>query len=263
MSDQTRLLTDKTAIRAFLSQDRALTAYALGDLDDAFWPDSIFYGASLDGQLVSVVLVYRGLNPAVLTAFGDPEGVRAVFAQQPLPEEIYYLFPPEMEGVLTEAYETPNSQREWRMVLDPRSFSFVREHVERLGPEHAAELAALYRQAADPGEEIVAFSPWQIEHGVFYGAREGGQLVSAAGTHVWSRAEGVVAIGNVFTVPEYRGRGYAGRCTAAVTEDALAAGLSSIVLNVRQDNGPAIRLYQRLGYRLYSVLLEGPGLMRP
>ena len=263
MSYQTRQLADKTAIRAFLNHDRALTAYALGDLDDAFWPDSIFYGAALGGQLAALVLFYRGLDPAVLTAFGDPEGVRAIFAEQALPEEIYYLFPPEMEDVLAEAFELPHGKREWRMVLDPKAFTATGEAVERLGPQHAAELAGLYRQAAEPGEQIVAFSPWQIEHGVFYGVREDGRLVSAAGTHVWSRAEGVVAIGNVFTLPECRGRGYARRCTAAVTADALAAGLDPVVLNVRQDNSPAIRVYQRLGYQLYSVLLEGPGLMRP
>jgi ribosomal protein S18 acetylase RimI-like enzyme len=169
-----------------------------------------------------------------------------------------------MEEVLTEAYETPHAKREWRMVLDPKAFAPVpRENVEKLVPRHADELAELYRYAADPGEEVVAFSPSQIEHGVFYGIREDGKLVSVAGTHVWSASEGVTAIGNVFTMPDYRGRGYALQCTSAVTGDAVTAGLKTIVLNVRQDNSAAIHVYQKLGYEPYSLFLEGPGRLRP
>jgi len=256
-------LTDKTEVRAFLNRDRHLMAYALGDLDDAFWPESIFYGAWSDGQLVSLVLLYCGLDPPVLTAFGEAAGVRAIFETQPLPEEIYYLFLPEMESVLTGHYEQINPKREWRMVLDPGAFRPPSLHgVTRLGPEHAETLAALFRYAAEPGEEIVAFSPWQLAHGAFYGIWHHGALVASAGTHVWSETEGIAAIGNVFTQPEYRGRGYATICTAAVASEALAAGIATVVLNVRHDNTPAIHVYEKLGFRLYHTFLEGPAWVR-
>jgi len=256
-------LDERGAIRDFLNRDRGLTAYALGDLDDAFWPQSAFFGA-LDGdRLAALVLLYQGLEPPVLTAFGDPDGVRAVFEAQALPGEIYYLFLPEMEVVLRAWYDLPNGKREWRMVLAPAAFAAAPgERVTRLGPGDAAALKDLYRHAAEPGEEVVAFSPWQIAHGVFYGVWRGGELVATAGTHVWSPAEGVVAIGNVFTHPDQRGHGYATGCTAAVVAEALRAGLETIVLNVRHDNAPAIHVYEKLGFRLYRSFLEGPGLRR-
>lgn len=250
-------------IRDFLNQDRSLTAYALGDLDEAFWPDSLFYGAWSGGRLAAVVLLYSGLEPPVLTAFGHPDGVEAVFAQQMLPGEIYYLFLPEMETILRARYDLPNCKREWRMVLDRMAFaSSPSDFVTRLGPQDAGALKDLYRHAAEPGEEVVAFSPWQIEHGVFYGVWNNGELVATAGTHVWSPAEGVAAIGNVFTRPDWRGKGYATACTAAVTAEALSVGLESIVLNVRHDNVAAIHVYEKLGFRLYRTFLEGPGLRR-
>ncbi len=257
-------LGERHTIRDFLNQDRPLTAYALGDLDDAFWPDSAFFAASNGVRLAALVLLYRGLEPPVLTAFGDPDGVRAVFEQQALPDEVYYLFLPEMEAVLHAQYELPNGKREWRMVLDPAAFAGVApgSQVVRLGPDDAAALTALYRHAAEPGEEVVAFSPWQIAHGVFFGVWGGGDLVASAGTHVWSPAEGVAAIGNVFTRPDWRGRDYATACTAAVTMEALRAGLDTIVLNVRHDNASAIHVYEKLGFRLYRTFLEGPGLRR-
>ncbi len=256
-------LSDKAAIRAFLSQDRALTAYALGDLDDAFWPESSFYAARSGPAIEAIVLVYAGLQPPVLTAFGTAAGVGAIFEACDLPDEIYYLFLPEHEHILAARYALDHMQRELRMVLDPAAF-VPREspQVRRIGPEDADALAALYAHAADPGEQVVAFSPWQIAHGCFYGVWEGDRLIATAGTHVWSEAEGVVAIGNVFTMPAYRGRGLASACTSAVTAEALRARLPTIVLNVRADNTPAIHVYEKLGFRATSIFLEGPGLAR-
>lgn len=254
-------LADRAAIRAFLNRDRALTAYALGDLDDAFWPESAFYGAWRDGALVALLLVYGGLEPAVLTAFGEVEGVRAIFERHPLPTEVYYLFPPELGKVLAAYYALPHACQEWRMVLDRARFVRPAHNCAvRICPDQADTLAALYQQAAEPGESVVAFNPWQIAHGVFYGVWERDVLVATAGTHVWSVAERVAAIGNVFTHPAHRARGYATACTAAVVADALAAGLDPVVLNVRHGNDAAIRVYERLGFRRTCAFLEGPGL---
>jgi len=259
----TRRLTDRAAIRAFLGRDRALAAYALGDLDDAFWPQSAFFGAERGGALAAVALCYAGLDPAVLTVFGTVEGAAAIFAQTALPDDVYYLLPPEMEALLRARYGTPGMHREWRMVLDPAASAPIpADGAARILPEQAGELAALYRHAAAPGEEVVAFSPWQIAHGVFFGVWEGGRLIATAGTHVWSPAEGVAAVGNVFTHPAARGRGHASRCSAAVVRAALTAGIATVVLNVRQDNAAAIRVYERLGFRPYATFLEGPARRR-
>ena len=256
-------LTDRGPIRSFLNRDRALTAYALGDLDEAFWPQSMFYGAVKDGRLASVVLFYRGLEPVVLVMFGEPDGARAILADVILPQEIYYVVPEELGGPLSECYTCPDRHTEWRMVLDAGTFDPPPlDAVRPIEPEHADLLAALYQLAAAPGEQIVAFSPWQIAHGVFYGVWADGALVATAGTHVWSQAEGVVAIGNVFTQPEYRGRGYATVCTGAVVREALTVGLDSVILNVREDNAAAVRIYERLGFRRYHVFIEGPGLLK-
>ncbi len=259
---QIQHLTDKAPIREFLNRDRALTAYALGDLDEAFWPKSLFYGALKDGRLESVVLFYRGFDPEVLVMFGEPDGARAILADVVPPEEIYYVVPEELGGPLSEWYTCPDRHTEWRMVLESSAFDPpTLDGVRHIEPEQADLLAALYQSAAGPGEEIVAFSPWQIAHGVFYGMWADGALVSASGTHVWSQVEGVAAIGNVFTQPAYRGRGYATLCTGAVARDARAAGLDTVILNVRENNAPAIRVYEKLGFRRYHLFIEGPGLL--
>ncbi len=256
-------LTDRAEVRAFLGQDRPLTAYALGDLDDALWPESAFYGARRDGALIAVLLLYRGLDPFVLTAFGAGEGIEALLADLDLPREVYYLWPPEHEPLLSALYERPHAQEEWRMVLDWARFSAPSlDGVHRIAPQEAGALAALYRHAASPGEEVVAFSPAQIARGVFFGVWVDGSLVATAGTHVWSQQESVAAIGNVFTHPAHRGHGHATRCTAAVVEAARQAGIETVVLNVRRQNTAAIHIYEKLGFRRYALFLEGPALRR-
>lgn len=261
---RTARLDDPTPIRDFLDRDRILTAYARGDLDAAFWPQTVFYGAfGATGGVEALALVYRGLDPAVFCAFGAPDGVAAILDTHDLPAEVYTLLPPALEPVFSARYTLHHPHQEWRMALDPGAFAPPPLNgVAHLSGEHAAALTDLFRHAAEPGEEIVAFSPWQIEHGAFFGVWDEGALIAAAGTHVWSRAERVAAVGNVFTRPDRRGRGHAARCTAAVVRAALDAGLNPVVLNVRTDNAPAIHVYQKLGFRIHSPMIEGPARRR-
>lgn len=256
-------LTGADTIRAFLDRDRALTAYMLGDLDPALWPESEFLGALCGDELAAVVLLYHGLDPTIITAYGEPDGARAVLDAVSLPREMYTLMPPGLGKVIHAYYAIPDPHTEWRMVLDVGAFGTPDlTGVQRVLPEHADVLAGLYRMAAGPGEDIVAFSPAQIARGVFYGVWQAGALIATAGTHIWSPAERVAAIGNVFTHPAWRGRGFATRCTGAVVRDALAAGMDPVVLNVAQGNAAAIHVYERLGFRHYAVFTEGPGLRK-
>jgi predicted GNAT family acetyltransferase len=94
--------------------------------------------------------------------------------------------------------------------------------------------------------------------------------VSAAGTHVINRREGIAVVGNVMTHSDYRGHGFARMVTGAVTADLLDQ-VPDVALNVHADNASAIAAYSRLGYREYCRLTErlgrrrsgGWGLMRP
>jgi predicted GNAT family acetyltransferase len=88
-----------------------------------------------------------------------------------------------------------------------------------------------------------------------------GRLVAVAGTHVVSRQEHVAVVGNVFTHPAYRGRGYATAATSAVTE-ALLEHCDHVVLTVDPNNAPAVAAYARLGYREVCQLVEASAARR-
>jgi predicted GNAT family acetyltransferase len=75
----------------------------------------------------------------------------------------------------------------------------------------------------------------------------GGAAVSMAG--VTRQAAGTVRVGPVYTPPQLRRHGYAGGVTAAVSQAALDAGASHVVLFTDLANPTSNALYQRLGYR--------------
>lgn len=60
---------------------------------------------------------------------------------------------------------------------------------------------------------------------------------------------GMVRVAPVYTPAQHRRRGYAGAVTAAISERALAAGASEVLIFADLDNPTTPGLYERLGYR--------------
>jgi predicted GNAT family acetyltransferase len=96
-----------------------------------------------------------------------------------------------------------------------------------------------------------------LADGVFYGIREEGALVAAAGTHLAVPAEGIGVLGNIYTRRDRRGRGLAASSTSVVAGELLRMNLSTIALNVAANNETAIRVYERLGFLRYCLYCEG------
>jgi predicted GNAT family acetyltransferase len=71
---------------------------------------------------------------------------------------------------------------------------------------------------------------------------------------VLARQEGAAAIGNVYTRRDRRGRGLARAVTAAVAR--ALADVDTVVLNVRDDNTAALRLYDTLGFTRHCLFHE-------
>jgi RimJ/RimL family protein N-acetyltransferase len=55
---------------------------------------------------------------------------------------------------------------------------------------------------------------------------------------------------------DWRGHGLSTQVTSAVTADLLSLNLRTIVLNVREDNATAIRVYEHVGFQRYCSFLE-------
>src|SRR5207302_11253201 len=102
----------------------------------------------------------------------------------------------------------------------------------------------------------------RLRRALYVGASQADILVAGAGTHARSTRSRIAAVGNGLTRLAYRGRGMARSCTSAATETALEQH-RDVVLNVREDNAPAISVYERLGYQTHGQFIEGPAVRRP
>ncbi len=244
-------LTDRGRIRALLRADRKWAAYALGDLDPGYFEDCVWYRSG--GGLA---MLYTGFRPPILFTQGPASDVRELLVEVAAEHSAVELSMqaehlPMLEGILAVSRPIPM----WRMVLQGPLFQAVDDsQVVPLGEEALEEMYDLFGSSGDAPD---AFTPKQLERGVFYGVRVEGRLDALAGTHVVSQAEGVAAVGSIFVRPQQRGRGLGFRVTQAVTGRLVDLGIETIVLNVAQANAPAIRMYERVGYRRYCAFYEG------
>lgn len=250
---KTSRLTDKAQILAYLETDRLYAAYAIGDLEPAMFAECTWVGASEAGPVQALALHYRGLEPPALLLMGETDGLRAILASTPWAGRVYLTCRAEHLAMTHEFYAWDEVESMWRMVLQKPQFRPVDGDCIQLTPAHADELAALYALGGGP-----AYSASQLEHGVFFGTFIDRHLVAVAGTHLVSPTYGVAGVGNVFTHPEYRGRGYGTAVTSAVLAELLGRGIGDIVLNVNQANQVAIGIYERLGFERYCPFVEGP-----
>ncbi|TKJ29142.1 MAG: hypothetical protein CEE40_09355 [Chloroflexi bacterium B3_Chlor] len=246
----------KKQIYGFLRHDRLYAAYAIGDLEPVLFRECEWYAALRDGKMTALCLRFTGLPPDRVFFMGVADDLMPILDEALKTKRAHFALKQDHVSVLGRFYSLRAVEQMFRMVLAPDDFVPADGPVVRLGQGHVHRLQELYRWGGD-----VAFAPYQLEQGVFYGVEKGGRLVATAGTHLVSRTYRLGIVGNVFTHPDYRGLGYATLCTSAVVEELLSQSLD-VVLSVEQGNEAAIKLYQRLGFHVYCPFIEALGHRR-
>ncbi len=241
---------------AALNTDRRWSGYAIADLDPSFRAYSQVAVAWHPSGASAACTLYRHPAFTALIPHGDRAGLVALLAALVLPDRTFLHVLPQHRALLEQYFSAPEGLDEMlRMALSPGEFrplSQPHTGVDRLATDDLAALEDLYA-----GYAASAFTADQLRTGIFYGVWSDGRLLAAGGTHVFSSLYGIAAVGNVFTRPEARGRGYAPAVTSAVVADLLAAGCRDIILNVAVDNATAIAIYERLGFRTHCRYFEG------
>jgi len=258
---QIRKLNDKDEILAFLQQDRFYATYAIGDLEPDFFPQCEWFAAGAEGRIQALTLHFTGLDPHALFTMGASDGLALILGSALRPERVYFTGRSEHLPAVRAFYSLGKIEKMLRMMVYDKDFRPVTGKPLKLGPGYCSELKRLYSLGESRGESVIAFSPYQLAQGVFYGIEKRGRLLAAAGTHLVAPTYGVAAVGNVFTDPDYRGRGYATLCTSAVTKELLSQGMD-VVLNVQEGNADAIHIYEKLGYRRYCRFIEVLGVRK-
>jgi RimJ/RimL family protein N-acetyltransferase len=246
-------LDEPGTIREMLAPEEGYAAYPLAQLDPATFHDNEWVlSQGSNGQQALLVHSYTGLGPA-LFAIGDQGALDVAMSLHPGSRFSFGSMRLEHRRVADKHYVLSRPQVMQRMVVSLTTFG------DRPGPTARltnADLTALNRLYSREGM-ATAYRPEHLERAVYHGAFVGGELVAVAGTHVYSPAEGIGVVGNVYTHPEFRGRGMATAATSAVTAE-LLGNCHLVVLTVESQNPSALRVYEKLGYEFVCNMHETP-----
>lgn len=252
-----RRLYDPALIRDLLVPQRAFAAYAIGQLTPRLFPlVRCWHAQSDDGQGL-VLHSSGGLGEALLT-HGDAKAVDAILRMHRGPRQNFATCAVEHLPVVERYFRVAQQNTMARMVVNAATFEPAHGtdgHVRilRLRASDARAVNRLYNTEGTP----TFYSASHIESSLYHGAFYDGRLVAVAGTHVVSPEEGIAVVGNVFTHPRHRSKGYATLATGATTAAALRQ-CRDVVLTVDPKNLPAVRAYWRLGYSEVCRLIEAP-----
>jgi len=259
-------LDDLNLVHEFLSGDPAYAAYALADLEPPAADHCRWFAASRTGQIEGLALVYDPMELAILFLMGDPPALSALLLHGVGPERVFFTAPSAVTNILPDFYRVDEMMGMLRMritsgifnpYIDPAS---VPMEVVTLELDDSADVQALLdltsrADGRDPRD--VFFEPQMLLDGTYRGVKIDGQLVAVAGTHIVSRRAGVAALGNVAVHPDHRRKGLGGLVSQATTRALIDQEYELIVLNVRQNNQAANKIYRRLGYKPITPYVEG------
>ncbi len=264
---------DRPALLEFLDRERLASVYLrsvvheFGVTPGDRMGHGRFFGASTDGRLQAVLFAGNARNFSTL---GDLGSLPALLARAMTGTGTPRLFvgPEEHAPVVRAAFARAGAspfldRAQAYYVLDPSGVADTDDISVR--PARMDELTQVAEAHAVMTEEdleipsahldmerLRQMSRARIDQGKVWVHMDGDRLLFK--TEEAARSEDAVLVGGVFTDPSVRGRGYATRGIAAWARRLFADGLEHMALHVNAVNFPAVRAYERVGFRRHSML---------
>jgi ribosomal protein S18 acetylase RimI-like enzyme len=242
-------LFDKSEIRSILQRDPRWCVYALGDLTPRMFEKCLWFTPDL-------TMVLHDYGTSILFAHGTGS-IREALEHVRWP--VHLQVQQDALDEVAKHAEITDVQHMQRMSWNGGDTE-IADGVKRLQEPDVAALKRLYADGDESGESPDFFYDSMVPSGVFFGIYEGAELIAAAGTHLFAPDEHAAAIGNVYTRRDRRGRGLGRAVTSAVLH--RLRHLKTVGLNVREDNAPAIRVYESLGFVKHCAFKEALGRPR-
>ncbi|MFQ5452981.1 MAG: GNAT family N-acetyltransferase [Candidatus Zixiibacteriota bacterium] len=241
--------TDKNRLYRHFQKDPVLFSYHIGDLDDFYFNDcqwAVDYKER--AHINEVILIYTGCKIPTVLAFGVSDRFQSLLEEtiDLLPPKFYCHFQPDSHSIFPVAYNETSLGTHQKMKLVKFNDNIsVNEnnHIMRLDMSHKEQLQKLY-DASYPDNY---FTERMLETGKYFGYMEDDKIVSVSGVHVDSNEYKIAVLGNVVTSLKYRNRGLATLVTARLVKE-LVDEEKTVCLNVKCDNIPAIKSYEKLGF---------------
>jgi len=197
-------------------------------------------------RIHGMMLIYR---QAVAQIRGTSEAAETLLEHLDL-EKVEINSLKEHESIVLKKY-TPLISHELVLMTLPKGEEtlYIRHPVTKLGTADAEEITSIMRQA-DPRwwEETTAQGIAEGMNDRFWlGIKVNEKLVSIGNTRLtdWGSNIGVIA-----THEAYRNRGYATSIVSALVKEILQKSNLALI-HVLSDNSPAIRAYEKVGFKPY------------
>jgi len=238
--------SNKKCVIDFLKSDIIRHVFAFYDIQHE--PEhTTLYGAFENEDLRGYILTYKALEfPSVVLECESDVAAKLI---KLAPENRFIMHAPlNLLPVIKERF--PNSKHyveHWMLVRKGQANYFQSKFVHKLrSKDDASKLATLLSTLQNRPRGIAErYVDW-IGKMPVYGVFINDELVSYAGSFL--QLPEIWMIGGVYTNPNRRNKDYAAIATSAVTKDALKKA-ETAALFVRSDNYPAIRVYDKIGYR--------------
>jgi RimJ/RimL family protein N-acetyltransferase len=204
------------------------------------------YATFENGNLKGYILIYTALDfPSVILECKNDIAEKLI---EYAPDNHFIMHvPPNLLPIIEDKFPDAKSYIEnWMLVKKGKAKFFKSSHTHRLRSEDdASRLDILLSSREDRPKRTKKFIDWICRMPI-YGVSVDSELVSYAGSFI--QLPQVWMIGGVYTHPNHRNKAYATSATSAVTEEALKHA-EAAALFVRSDNYPAIRVYEKIGYK--------------
>jgi ribosomal protein S18 acetylase RimI-like enzyme len=239
---------DKEEVLACLRVDPAKHALVLQNLTEWEGESKFFF----ERHESSLSYVHRSGHPAhrhgppTFVIDGEPAGLERLL-RQVLPASPFVVreSPAALEGVLRACYPDAKVKLEHRMDVNSDEF---RPHHRGLARQlNERDVSALCRFMGAPEQAAPRFIGWLQGAKVFYGIEENGEL-RAIGSSMVCLPE-IFNIVSIETHKDHRGKGYGTELTSGLVAECLRH-TGEVCLTVFADNQPALRVYEKLGFRI-------------
>jgi ribosomal protein S18 acetylase RimI-like enzyme len=250
-------LHDRFRLLTWLRSNVAMNAFALCYLDTALWNHTMWLGASIDGELRAIAMIYFGAGGTFVNVMGEEPARKDLLAQADdlLPRTFHMSLEANPDAPITiEGRTLEHVENFYRMIPAAKSPGPApSDNIVKLAPSDVDRVRELLvNRGANP-------SAWFQEHtmasGLYRGWLASGELVGVVGLHAWSDEQKIAVVGNLAVIPSMRRTGIARALMESILVELRGRGWE-VAFNVRTDNHPALALYGQMGCRAVGIVGE-------
>jgi len=208
---------------------------------------TVMHAAFEDRKLEGYILTYTAMETPSVIMECESETAKKLIEYAPADKYVMHTRSDLLPIIEKRFLTAKHYIEDWMLVKKGEATIFKSELTCRLRTEEDAEklFRLLETRKERTPSSIERYLDWMTRMPL-YGLFINDELVSYAGSFL--QLPQVWMIGGVYTRPDHRGKGYATQVTAAVTEEALR-NAEAAALFVRSDNYPAIKAYEKIGFR--------------